>query len=75
MTGLRTHIAEPFAVIMCGYQAGSTLRGPMLAVILLVPLHSRRRRTLRHPALLPWAAAVTLLAVGPITVDFDYRYA
>jgi hypothetical protein len=73
--GPRTHIVEPFAVIMRGYQAVFTLRGPMLAVILLLPLYALRRRLVRHPALLPWATAVTLLAVGPITVDFDYRYA
>ncbi|MEO5875666.1 MAG: phospholipid carrier-dependent glycosyltransferase [Streptosporangiaceae bacterium] len=71
----RTRIVEPFAVIMRGYQAVLTLRGPMLAVILLLPLHALRRRLVGHPALLPWLASVTLLAVPPLTVDFDYRYA
>ena len=65
-----TRVVEPFAAVLRGYQSFATLRGPMLAVILLLPLWRRRRA-----ALLPWAAAVTLLAVPPLTVDFDYRYA
>ena len=58
---------------MRGYQTVFQVRGPMLAVILLVPFWAWWRRRVR-PEALPWTVAVTLLAVPPVTVDFDHRY-
>ena len=70
-----TRIVEPYAGFMRAYQSVFTVRGPLLAVILLLPGYAWYRRRAMPPAVLPWTAAVALLAVPPLTVDFDYRYA
>jgi hypothetical protein len=46
----------------------------MLGAVLLAGLAGLFRRRGRKEIALLWAAAVTLLAVPPVTVDFDYRY-
>lgn len=64
--------AGPYADFLIAYQYPAYLRGPLLAVILLLGVAGAvlRRRT----ALLPWTVAMGLL-VGPVAVlDFDHRY-
>ncbi|MEO3782570.1 hypothetical protein ABGB12_04510 [Actinocorallia sp. B10E7] len=74
-TNSGTRIVEPYAGIMRFYQGFVTVRGPVLALALLLPAYAWYRRRSAPPALLPWAAGVALLAVPPLTVDFDHRYA
>ncbi|GAA2168094.1 hypothetical protein [Actinomadura napierensis] len=71
----KTHIVAPFAGWLRAYQDHVYVRGSMLGAVLLAGLAGllRRRRARRETALL-WATAVTLLAIPPVTVDFDYRY-
>jgi hypothetical protein len=85
-----TVIAEPYAGIMRWYQRYIYLRGTVLGLILLVPPAAGLcrlwgtvfRRGGRDKAAagasgaawLCWSAAVALLVVPPMTVDFDYRY-
>ncbi|GAA0945336.1 hypothetical protein [Actinocorallia libanotica] len=71
-TGTRT--AEPYAGIMRFYQGVFTVRGPVLAAVLLLPACVWYRRRTLSSAVLPWTAGAALLAVPPLTVDFDYRY-
>jgi hypothetical protein len=66
-----THVAEPYAGWLRGYQQQVYLRGPLLAIILATGLAGVIRR---RPAALPWATAVCLLTVPLLTTDFDYRY-
>lgn len=70
----QTKIVEPFAATMRGYQQVVTIRGPILAGVLLLPLFLAYRRR-QIDGLLPWTVAISLLAVPPLTVDFDTRYA
>lgn len=70
-----TRVVEPYAGFLRSYQRLVTVRGPALAVILLLPACVWYRRRAVPPAVLPWTAGVVLLAVPPLTVDFDYRYA
>ncbi|MEU5880142.1 phospholipid carrier-dependent glycosyltransferase [Spirillospora sp. NPDC047279] len=85
----RTTVVEPYASIMRGYQKVAALPGIVLGGVLLLPVAVwwRRRGARSEPGrgrlggtpeaprvLLPWAAAAALLAVPPVTVDFDYRY-
>ncbi|GAA2723788.1 hypothetical protein [Actinocorallia aurantiaca] len=70
-----TRVVEPYAAIIRSYQDAVTVRGPVLAVALLLPACAWYRRRAEPSALLPWAAGVALLAVPPLTVDFDHRYA
>ncbi|MBB6476673.1 phospholipid carrier-dependent glycosyltransferase [Sphaerisporangium rubeum] len=63
--------AEPYAGFLMAYQYPAYVRGPMIAVILLL---GGLGAIVRRSALLPWAAAMVLL-VGPVAVlDFDHRY-
>ncbi|MCD0447780.1 phospholipid carrier-dependent glycosyltransferase [Actinocorallia sp. API 0066] len=68
----RTSVVDPWATLIRGYQAVVSVRGPLLAVVLLLPLILLARRRV-FPGL-PWAVAVVLLAFPPLTVDFDHRY-
>ncbi|MCT9929153.1 hypothetical protein N5079_02845 [Planotetraspora sp. A-T 1434] len=67
-----TRIAEPYAGWLRAYQRQGFVRGPLLAVILLVGLGGLVAR--RWAALLPWAAAMTLLFLPPLIAAFDHRY-
>jgi hypothetical protein len=67
-----THVNEPYAGLLRGYQTWAFLRGPMLALVLTVGLTGLLRH--RHGGALPWTMAVCLLTVPLLTTDFDYRY-
>jgi hypothetical protein len=80
-----TSAVQPFASFMRGYQRVFSLRGTILAVLLLIGLAGivrawaggglRRRRDWGGPALFPWAAAFTMLLLPNVTADFSERYA
>lgn len=75
-TPVRTKVVEPYAGIMRGYQAPFKHRGPLLAALVALPAYAwYRRRAFPWEALLPWSVGVALLAVPPLTVDYDHRYA
>ncbi|GAA3414291.1 hypothetical protein [Streptosporangium vulgare] len=69
-------IAEPYAGWLRGYQEYGFVRGPYLAVILLVGLVGvlMRLRRLGGAVLLPWAAGTMLLILPPFIAAFDHRY-
>jgi len=97
-----TVVVAPYASFMRSYQRYLYVRGPMGALILVIPpaaaiaqfvvrrrsgraasgagSHgqapggSEERWTGRPVAWLCWSAAVALLVIPPVTVDFDYRY-
>ncbi|MFC4534346.1 hypothetical protein [Sphaerisporangium dianthi] len=71
-----TRLVEPYAGLLRAYQSQGFLRGPFLAVILLIGLFGvlARWRRLGGPALLPWAVAMTLLLLPPLIAAFDHRY-
>ncbi|HKB31118.1 MAG TPA: hypothetical protein VKD26_09800 [Streptosporangiaceae bacterium] len=79
-----TKAYEPYAGFMRGYQRFVYLRGPLLAIILLIGFAAivrswlgggiRRLREWGGPALLPWLTAVGLLLTPVATADFDLRY-
>ena len=80
-----THAAAPFASWMVSYQKWVYLRGTLLGLIMLAwPVTALIRRFAPWPrperrrgggaGALPWAFALTILAVPPLTVDFDLRY-
>lgn len=68
-----TAVVEPWAGISRGYQEVVSVRGPLLAVIVALPLLVWARRRIAT-GLLPWTVAAVLLAFPPATVDFDHRY-
>ena len=70
----RLHIVDPYAGWMRGYQERVRVPGLVLGGILLVGAAGIVRRRARARTALFWTSAVTLLAVPPVTVDFDYRY-
>ncbi|WP_436759491.1 hypothetical protein [Streptosporangium sp. V21-05] len=69
-------MAEPYAGWLRGYQEYGFVRGPYLAVILLVGLVGvlMRLRRLGGAVLLPWAAGTMLLILPPFIAAFDHRY-
>lgn len=80
-----THAAAPFASWMVSYQKWVYLRGTLLGLIMLAwPVTALIRRFAPWPraerrrgggaGALPWAFALTILAVPPLSVDFDLRY-
>jgi hypothetical protein len=85
-----TVISRPYAGIMRWYQRYIYLRGTLLGLILLVPPTAALARVAlarrrdgdrsadadggRGAVWLCWSAAVALLVVPSLTVDFDYRY-
>jgi hypothetical protein len=79
-----THVIEPFAGWMRGYQRFVFLRGTLLGVLLLIGLGGivrawrgggfRRLDDWGGPGLYPWVASVTLLVVPVMTADFAERY-
>ncbi|XRQ11853.1 hypothetical protein ACN3XK_13470 [Actinomadura welshii] len=68
------HIVEPYAEIMRTYQERVRVPGTVLGVVLVAGAAGIVRRRARARTALFWVSAVTLLAVPPVTVDFDYRY-
>ena len=68
------HIVEPYAGFMRGYQERVRVPGTVLGIVLLLGVAGIAWRRARARTALFWASAVTLLAIPPITVDFDYRY-
>ncbi|TMQ92381.1 hypothetical protein ETD83_27310 [Actinomadura soli] len=70
----RTHIVDPYAGVMRGYQEHVRVPGTVLGVVLLAGAAGIVWRRARARTALFWTSSVTLLAVPPITVDFDYRY-
>ncbi|MEV5825870.1 hypothetical protein AB0L25_09860 [Spirillospora sp. NPDC052242] len=69
-----TRIVGPYADVMRWYQEHVRVPGTVLGVVLLAGAAGLVWRRARARTFLFWASAVTLLAVPPITVDFDYRY-
>ncbi|MFB9249716.1 hypothetical protein ACFFWE_15835 [Sphaerisporangium melleum] len=71
-----TTMAEPYAGLLTAYQEQGYLRGPFLAIVLLIGLAGvvARWRRLGGPVLLPWAVAMTLLFLPPLIAAFDHRY-
>ncbi|MFF3444515.1 hypothetical protein [Streptosporangium sp. NPDC002721] len=69
-------MVEPYAGWLRGYQEYAFVRGPYLAVILLVGLVGvlTRLRRLGGVVLLPWAAGTMLLILPPFIAAFDHRY-
>jgi hypothetical protein len=69
-----TRPVAPFASWLAGYQRYVYLRGTLLGAILLGGLAVMIARRTWAAAALPWAFAVTILAVPPMIADFDLRY-
>ncbi|MEU8341111.1 hypothetical protein AB0C74_05405 [Spirillospora sp. NPDC048832] len=70
----RTHIVDPYAGFMRGYQERVSVPGTVLGVVLLAGAAGIVWRRARARTALFWVSGVALLAIPPITVDFDYRY-
>ena len=70
----RLHIVGPYAGVMRGYQERVSVPGTVLGVILLAGAAGIAWRRARARTALFWMSGVALLAIPPITVDFDYRY-
>lgn len=73
-----TRIVPPYADWMIAYQRYVTLRGPMLAALLLFGALSlggiRRGASALRPAMLLWSASMLLLLAPPLLTTFDHRY-
>lgn len=69
-------LVEPYAGWLRAYQAYGSLRGPLVAAILLVGLAGVliRWRRLGGTALMPWATGTVLLVLPPFIAAFDHRY-
>ncbi|MEV7006051.1 hypothetical protein [Streptosporangium sp. NPDC051022] len=75
-TSGETRMVEPYAGWLRAYQEYGFLRGPFLAVILLIGLVGVLRdwRRLGGAALTPWAVGAVLLVLPPFIAAFDHRY-
>lgn len=71
-----THVIEPFARIIRGYQRYVWLPGTVYGLILLAGLGGivLAWRRIGGEALLPWAISLALIVVPAATAEFDYRY-
>ncbi|WP_062438131.1 hypothetical protein [Herbidospora daliensis] len=67
---ISTQVIEPVAGWLRTYQSVLALPGPLLLLVLLVPVIALRR----SDVLIPWAVAWALLVVPAATAVFDYRY-
>ena len=69
-------VTKPFSSFIQAYQKVFYLRGTMLGVILLLGAAGivARWRRWGGLALLPWAIAVLLIILPPMTAGFSYRY-
>lgn len=70
----RTHIVEPYAEVMRTYQERVRVPGTVLGIMLLAGAAGIVWRRARARTALFWTSGVALLAIPPVTVDFDYRY-
>ncbi|WP_141578100.1 hypothetical protein [Actinomadura sp. WMMA1423] len=70
----RTHVVEPYAGMLRGYQKHVSVPGTVLGMVLLAGAAGMVWRRERARTALFWTSGVALLAIPPITVDFDYRY-
>ncbi|QXJ24506.1 hypothetical protein AGRA3207_005841 [Actinomadura graeca] len=70
----RTRVVSPFADMIRGYQSVVNVRGTMLGAVLLAGAAGILLRRARRGAGLFWLTGTALLAVPPLTADFDYRY-
>ena len=70
----RTHIVEPYAGYMRDYQERVSVPGTVLGIVLLAGAAGVVLRRARARTALFWTSSVALLAIPPVTVDFDYRY-
>ncbi|WP_067794929.1 hypothetical protein [Actinomadura formosensis] len=70
----RTHIVEPYAEVMRTYQERVRMPGTVLGIVLLAGAAGIVWRRARARTALFWTSGVALLAIPPVTVDFDYRY-
>lgn len=70
----RTHVVEPYAGVLRGYQERVSVPGTVLGVVLLAGAAGIVWRRARARTALFWTSGLALLAIPPITVDFDYRY-
>ena len=66
----------PWAHLLVDYQKVFYLRGPFLAVILLMGLGGviGRWRRWGGLGLLPWVVGALLIVLPPMTAGFSYRY-
>jgi hypothetical protein len=79
-----TSEVQPFADVMIGYQRFIYMRGTMLGLLMLIGFGGivrswmggglRRRSDWGGPALFPFAAALTMEIIPPLTADFSLRY-
>lgn len=75
-TGSATRVVEPYAGFLRAYQDHARLPGTLFGLILaaglagMVPLWRR----FGNAALLPWATALAMVVVPPVTASFGYRY-
>ncbi|TDD64678.1 hypothetical protein [Actinomadura rubrisoli] len=70
----RTRVVRPFADVIRVYQSVVNVRGSLLGVVLLAGAAGILRRRARRGSGLFWTTGIALLAVPPLTADFDYRY-
>ncbi|NDU71619.1 hypothetical protein GWI34_03115 [Actinomadura sp. DSM 109109] len=70
----RTHVVEPYAGFLRRYQDHVSVPGTVLGLVLLAGAAGMVWRRARARTALFWTSGVALLAIPPITVDFDYRY-
>ncbi|SNR51809.1 hypothetical protein [Actinomadura mexicana] len=70
----RTHVVEPYAGVLRDYQKHVSVPGTVLGGVLLAGAAGIVWRRARARTALFWTSGVALLAIPPVTVDFDYRY-
>jgi hypothetical protein len=71
-----THVVDPFAPVIRGYQRYVWLPGTVYGLILLAGLGGvvLAWRRLGGEALLPWTISFALVVIPAATAEFDYRY-